>query len=123
MGEWEWNDIPDLILTLKLKIMTFTGNEDHDIPLSTASEWTANYRSANPGQTLAHYFGKSAINAILNQDTCVGIRIYYALDDNGAKQLVLVGVDASGNDLYNGLLAERSFKCPPDCGAINPLNS
>lgn len=105
--------------------MTFTGHENHDISLSSASAWTANFRNSdpNPAKTIAHSFGKDAVFAILNQSGCVGIRMYYALDDNGAKQLILTGIDASGNDLYNGLLAERSFKCPPDCAAANPLNS
>jgi hypothetical protein len=103
--------------------MTFTGNEDHSISLQEASEWTKNYRNANPGQTLAHYFGQSAITAILNQAGCVGIRIYYALDTEGTKQLIITGVDSNGNDLYNGLLADRSHRCPPVCGTANPLNS
>jgi hypothetical protein len=103
--------------------MAFTGNEDHDIPLQTAAEWTKNYRTNNPGQTQGHYFGKTAIDAILAQAGCVGIRIYYALDELGAKQLIITGVDAHENDLYNGLLAERSQKCPPTCGMMNPLNS
>ena len=104
--------------------MSFTGNENHDIPLETASEWTKNYRSANPsGVTIAHFFGKDAIEAILAQSTCVGIRIYYALDENGAKQLIIVGANASGNDLYEGLLAERSITCPTMCSTANPLNT
>lgn len=104
--------------------MAFTGNENHDFPLQTASQWTGNYRNASSaGTTIAHYFSKAAIQAILNQEECVGIRIYYALDDAGAKQLVVVGVKANENDLYNGLLAERSYHCPPQCGVNNPLNS
>ena len=40
--------------------MSFTGNENHDIPLSTASQWTKNYREANPtGATIAHFFGRN----------------------------------------------------------------
>lgn len=104
--------------------MPFTGNEDHDFPLQTAAAWTKNYRdSSTEGTTIAHFFGKEAIKAILNQADCVGIRIYYALDDAGKKQLIVVGVEANENDLYNGLLAERSFTCPPVCGVNNPLNS
>lgn len=104
--------------------MTLTGKEDHSISLSTASLWTKNYRAANPsGTVIAHCFGKDAIQAILNQTNCLGIRIYYALDTNGAKQLVIVGVDASANDLDKGLLAERSFPCPDMCGSSNSLNS
>lgn len=103
--------------------MAFTGQEDHQIPLATAAEWTKNYRTANPSQTKGHFFGKEYIQSILAQENCVGIRIYYALDENGAKQLILVGVDANENDLYQGIIAERSFKCPPFCGVNNPLNS
>lgn len=96
--------------------MSFTGNEDHDISLDDAKKWTANYRSANPGAIKAHFFGKQAIQDILNQTNCVGIRIYYANDDRGNKHLVIVGADASENDLYNGKLAEKSMPCPPYCG-------
>lgn len=106
------------------EIMTLTGNENHDFPLDTASQWTANYRnSITPGTPIAHCFGKSAIQEIFAQEGCVGMRIYYALDSTGKKQLIVVGVDSSGNDLYNGLLAERSFVCPQDCSAANPLNT
>lgn len=103
--------------------MSFTGNENHDFPLETASEWTKNYRNANPGQTIAHYFGKNALTEILNQEGCVGMRIYYALDDADTKQLVIVGANTSENDLYNGLIADRSVKCPQMCSTLNPLNS
>jgi len=102
--------------------MSFTGNESHDIPLATAAEWTKNYRDANPGAIKAHYFGKDAIQAILDQGGCVGIRIYYALDDDGVKHLIIVGANASENDLYQGLLAERSLPCPSSCSTANPLN-
>ena len=78
--------------------MAFTGNENHDITLSEASEWTANYRSANPGATKGHYFGADAIMAILEQANCVGIRIYYAINNLGEKELILTGVDADEND-------------------------
>lgn len=103
--------------------MNFTGNENHDFPLDTASIWTANYRNANPGAIIAHYFGKTAITNILSQQGCVGLRIYYALDSTEKKQLIITGVDGNGNDLYTGQLAERSITCPIDCSAANPLNT
>ena len=104
--------------------MSFTGNENHDIPLATASEWTKNYRDASPsGVTLAHYFGQEAINSVLAQEGCVGLRFYYAINDQGQKELIIVGVDASENDLYQGIILDRSYKCPQACGASNPLNS
>ncbi|MFN6036942.1 MAG: hypothetical protein ACK452_00615, partial [Bacteroidota bacterium] len=63
------------------------------------------------------------IESILSQEGVVGIRIYYGLNDIGEKQLIITGVDSDENDLYNGQLAERSLKCPPNCSSNNPLNS
>jgi len=113
----------DITNQLKNHTMSFTGNENHDIPLAMAAEWTKNYRNATPNGTKAHFFGKEAILAILAQEDCVGIRIYYAKDDAGAKQLIVVGANAAENDLYQGLIAERSNPCPSSCSAANPLNT
>ncbi len=105
--------------------MKFTGMEDHSISLSEAAELTANYRETltNTAEAKAEYFGKDALLALLDQNACVGVRIYYGLDSTGVKKLVLVGVDADGNDLYEGALMERGIICPPTCSADNPLNS
>ena len=103
--------------------MSFTGKENQDIPLKEASEWTANYRKINPDSIKGHLFGEDAIKKILTQKHCVGIRVYYALDDKEQKQLIVVGVDKNENDLYEGRLADRSVPCPPTCGNNNPLNS
>jgi hypothetical protein len=105
--------------------MSFTGLEDHNIPLPEAAELTANYRAANPpGVVIGHYFGQEAINNILAQPGCVGIRIYYGQTTVGAeKKLVITGVDASENDMYTGVLAEHGFPCPSVCSVNNPLNS
>lgn len=103
--------------------MKFTGKEEHDFPLDQASQWTANYRKKNPDLKKGHAFGEQAIKKILTQKHCVGMRIYYALDEKGQQQLIVVGIDKEGNDLYQGLIAERSVDCPPICGVNNPLNS
>lgn len=103
--------------------MSFTGAENHAITLTEASGWTRTYREKNIGATKGHFYGKNAIQAIINQTGCVGIRIYYAIDTIGANQLIIVGATSAEDDLYNGLLAERSIPCPTRCGATNPLNS
>ena len=96
--------------------MAFTGKEAEQFPLNTAAEWTKNYRDQmQPGDPKAHFFGKDIINEILAQEGCMGIRIYYALDEEGKKQLIIVGADANENDIYNGVIAERSHVCPPFC--------
>jgi hypothetical protein len=104
--------------------MAYNADQDHDIPLSTAAEWTANYRaSAGSNATIAHFFGKDAVKALLEQQNAVGMRLYYALDGDGNKQMIITAVDSDGNDLYEGDLLEMSLPCPENCSAANPLNT
>jgi hypothetical protein len=102
--------------------MAFTGKEAEQFPLETAAQWTARFRDSISGGPIAHFFGKSIINSILSQEGCMGIRVYYALDENNVRQLIIVGADANENDMYTGIIAERSVICPPFCGGGNPLN-
>ena len=104
--------------------MAFTGNEEHFISLDTASEWTANYRATiGPGETIGEFFGKAWIQEILNQQDCVGIRIYNSIDDSGKKHFIISGVKENEDDLCNGKLAEAGLGSPPFSGVANPLNS
>ena len=102
--------------------MTFDGTEGGQIPLVDAAGMTANYRNQNPDSTLAHFFGKDIINQILSQNGCVGIRMYYGIDSDDEKQLLLVGTDANGDDMTD-LVADLSSPCPRACGKENSLNS
>jgi hypothetical protein len=104
--------------------MTFTGQENHQISLNDAAALTSRYRAQMGTRILkGGFFGKDAIQAILNQADCVGIRYYYGLDANNIQVLVLVGTNAKGDDLVNGELAEMSIPCPDWCGGPNALNS
>lgn len=104
------------------KTMSFNGSEGGTIALSTASTWTENYRNANPRKTKAHFFGKDIINQILAQQGCMGIRIYYGIDENSNPQLVLVGADSNENDILD-MVVDLSKPCPAHCGQSNDLNS
>jgi hypothetical protein len=104
--------------------MSYTGDENHGITLTEASLLTANYRNSHPtNPTKGFYYGKQAILGILTQENCVGIRIYYAQDADSNPTMVICGVDSSGNDLYQGQLAEFGHKSPPYNSTPNPLNS
>ena len=103
--------------------MSFNGNEGTYITLTQGNAWTASYRAANPNAVKAHFFGKVKLQEVINQTNCVGIRMYRAIDDTGALQLVLVGVTAAGVDLTGGLILEKSVLCPPYCDATSSLNS
>ena len=114
----------DIFTKEDVKQVTFTGKEDHSITLEEASNLTQNFQlQASPDQVIAGYFGKEAILAILSQESAVGMRCYYALDADGISHLVIVGVNAKGNDMTDGLLAQRMTKCPPYCAELNELNS
>jgi len=85
--------------------MAFTGAEGESIDHHLAGQWTRNYREANPGEIQGHFFGHKILESILKQKGCFGIRMYYALDDDKNRHLVLVGVDKDGNDMIKGRTA------------------
>jgi len=76
--------------------MNFTGNENHAITLAEAAVMTKNYRNQNPGDILGVFYGKIAIEPVLAQPGCVGIRYYNAINNNNPT-VVLIGVDANQN--------------------------
>jgi hypothetical protein len=104
--------------------MSFNGNEGAFITLEEGSVMTANYRNTiQQGEVIGQFIRRDLIQDILAQTDCVGIRFYYAIDENGSKNLVCVGVDQNENDLTEGLIADRFKSCPPKCSKRNPLNS
>jgi hypothetical protein len=103
--------------------MAFNGSEGEAISLNEAATMTSAYRSANPNATRGHFMGSTILNSILAQSGCKGIRTYYGIDSSGQKQLVLVGVDANGDDMTSGIIADRAVPCPQLCSVANPLNA
>jgi hypothetical protein len=104
--------------------MSFNGNEGEFVTLNDASRWTANYRNTiQPGDVIAEFLGKEKILELLSQEGCVGIRIYYGINDYGKKNVSLVGADANQNDIEDGLLIDKGEFCPPFCSKRNALNS
>lgn len=102
--------------------MSFIPNQNHSITLADASAINAAYRNANINPKIGGFFGKDAVQAILNQIDCVGLKYYFALE-NGNLTLVLCGAKTDENDLYQGELAEDSLLDPPHHSTNNPLNS
>lgn len=102
-----------------------TGHENHKVTLSYAASLTKNFRlmtGATSSTILGEYFGKDALIATLNQENCVGLRIYYGKKDDSTPALVLVGVNRSGNDMTRDIVLEDGWPCPPICGPTNDLN-
>lgn len=102
--------------------MAFDGTEGSEITYSEGSDLTAEYRRLNSGDTKGHFVGKDLINDLLAQEDCMGIRIYYGIDEYGNKELVIVGADSNEDDILD-LIIDKTIKCPPTCGNSNNLNS
>lgn len=102
--------------------MAFNGREGGQITLSEGADMTAKYRDNNPNELKGHFFGKDILKQILNQEGCMGIRMYYGIDDDEEKALVIVGADANEDDMTD-LVADISMPCPNRCGSSNSLNS
>ncbi|MBI3194191.1 MAG: hypothetical protein HYZ34_06970 [Ignavibacteriae bacterium] len=106
--------------------MAFTGDENHAISLNDAARLTYNFRESRVIPDIkGGYFGRRAIEEVLGQDGCVGIRIYYGTKDDGSPSFVVVGVDAIEDDIIDGNAAimDENLPCPPRCGKANVLNS
>lgn len=91
----------------------------HDITLDEAKQFIANQRSRTQGnvavgshfgQMIGGMFSKEALQNLLNQSGCTGMRFYFGANNSGQPVLVLVGVDGSGNDMTGGVMLER---CQP----------
>jgi hypothetical protein len=95
--------------------MKITGKEGGPLDKETAAKWTANYRESKQGKAHSHLFGAETVKRLLEQEGCVGMRIYYALNEEGEQQLLLIGADVDGNDLPESEVLDFAHVCPPYC--------
>lgn len=78
-------------------------------------------------------FDRASLEQILALEGCVGVRMYYGMDENMEVQLVAVGVDENGKDVQSSdiktatVLSEESIiafssvlRCPPYCDPPPP---
>jgi hypothetical protein len=98
---------------------------NHQIDAATMVRLIANNNTKNLRTTLSAsaakaaktvtggVFARSAFDKIL-QPGVVGIRYYFATKDNGNPTIVLVGVNAQGQDM-SATIMEGSLDCPPWC--------
>jgi hypothetical protein len=102
----------------------FNGSEGSYITQALAKSLGTNYvnsdRYAEAAYVKAHFVGKDKLDALLNQDGCMGLRIYYGTQTPtsgpGTPDLVIVGTDEDGNDmLEEDLILDASIPCPPTC--------
>ncbi|VXB06014.1 conserved hypothetical protein [Flavobacterium sp. 9AF] len=102
--------------------MSISPNSGSEIRLEEALELVTNFRNNYPKDIKGSFVGIETLNLILQQNDCIGVRIYNGYDKtNGRMAPVLVGVDSSGKDITNGVIIDRMAPCPTDCDTSSPL--
>ena len=112
-------------------------SEDKSIPLSTAKDWTKNWRDVmDDGNWLSSHMKKAFLIPMetitnLQNKVAKNIRVYFGVDkeesDPGKQlKLVIVGVDADGKDMLDESQGEKTYDfarpCPPLCDDDSDLN-
>ncbi len=107
---------------LNFKQFTMTTNPHH-ISLTEASTMTHAFQNAQQfqGMTIACMMDNNSYQEVIDQPGCVNLRTYFALDDQNNLTIVLVGVNALGQDMVNGIILERSTRCLVLCDHNSPL--
>jgi len=94
---------------------------NQEISLTTASAFTGNYQTNQPGSPKAFMFFKKSMNDLLSVSGAQGIRFYNGQNSAGVLCLIAVAIDSNGNDITTKLM-DKTVICPPDCGNANTLN-
>lgn len=92
-------------------------------PISKADATTMILRyqaDPNSGKIKGGKVSSDSVMSILNQKGCSALRYYFAKNDAGENTLILVGEDATGTILSDGLMLDTLPPCPPYCPS-NPL--
>ena len=122
----------------------------HFISLDKAKKMTALYRKEKDNVVtkehqekktlpLCETFDAEPFRIVLNKPGCLGIRIYYSMDDEKKIHLIIVGVNDKDEDILpdeqsttnvlsdtattNQTIIEDGQACPPICPPSSPLNS
>jgi len=128
---------------------------NHFIPLAVASGMTRRYRDMHnkilkeefKGKNInavCETFDRKAFDALLAQPGCMGLRMYFGMNESNMIHTIVVGVNESNEDMLtpihtssNAILSsilsdttddsmdpiiEQAQRCPPDCPPDSPLN-
>ncbi|HJW73307.1 MAG TPA: hypothetical protein VJ486_10800 [Geothrix sp.] len=96
----------------------FDPNRDHRVSRDEAANLIQAFQvQASAGSLLATAFNRSAFDQLLGQPDAAGIRIYHAQHPDGSPTMVMVAVDATGEDLpgVDAVFAQNGTNCPPFC--------
>ena len=95
------------------------------ITLETAQLWASNWRRNPENSVKAFLIPSTDITELLEYEGVTDIRTYVGIDERGTHKLMLVGVDADGNDLIDDVKGQYIYDftkpCPPVCDVNSPL--
>jgi hypothetical protein len=85
-----------------------------EIGLKKGNEFIKAYETAFPDEASGFIIGRNIIEKILAQPGCAGIHFRHALNEEGKKTFVQIGIDANGNEILrhtmvteNGIIASE----------------
>lgn len=95
------------------------------ITLEQAQQWAQTWRS-NPNNTVkAFLIPEADITQLLAEEGVANVRAYMGIDENNTQKLMLVAVDAEGNDMINEengqYIYDFTQPCPKTCDVNSPL--
>ena len=116
-------NFPFFIVVLYQQIQIIMPTNQHIISLNEATTMTHAYQNAQQfqGLTKACLIDNNAYQQLMTQAGCEGVRTYFALNDTGVLTIVVVGVDANGNDMTTGVILNHALDCPQVCPINSPL--
>ena len=88
----------------------------HRISIGDAVAHATRHRGGGahrPGDSGA--FNAKPLQELLAQPGCMGTRFYMGRNERGERSVVLVGVDAKGNNMSSGVVLNSHLPCPPFC--------
>ena len=93
--------------------MDIDENSGAIINLTEAKEFAKQYGGLFPTEIPAYFVGKQKVKDILDQENCMGIKIYKGYDFlKQKKNLIIIGVDNKGAEIPD-IIVERALPCPP----------
>ena len=97
----------------------FKGNEPHEVSAEQGKGYIRAWRGQNQAARVrAHFFGRDVLVKMLAEPNVVGLRFHHARGAKGDETLVITGVDADGDDLWQGTIAQQAMPCPPYCPKV-----
>lgn len=95
------------------------------ITLVQAQQWAQNWRNNPNPDVIAFLIPEIDLTQVIAERETVNVRSYLGIDENNICKLMIVGVDASGNDLIDDAKGQYIYDftspCQTDCDVNSPL--